>query len=220
MKVLVACERSGIVRDEFTKRGHDVTSCDLFPSDTPGKHYAGDVRDILYQHWDLMIAHPPCTYLTVTGNKWMLPQYAKRFPTRKQDRQDAIDFFMLLANAPIERIAIENPVGIMATEWRSADQYIHPYFFGDPHSKLTGLWLKNLAKLERTHFDTEPQFVTHANGKRDPLWHYESMRLPKDERARVRSNTFPGIARAMAEQWGEARRVYQLSFEMDYGAVA
>ena len=112
MKILVACEFSGTVREAFAARGHDAWSCDLLPTDIPGNHYQGDVLEILNDGWDMMIAHPPCTYLTVTGNKWFKPEYKDRFPTRQQDRQDAINFFMSLVNAPIDKIAIENPIGI------------------------------------------------------------------------------------------------------------
>lgn len=200
MRILVACEFSGTVRDAFARRGHDAWSCDLLPSETPGNHIQGDALALLDNGWDLMIAHPPCTYLTVTGNKWMKPEYAHRFPNRKQQRAEAIHFFMTLAQARIHKIAIENPVGIMSTSWRPADQYIHPYQFGGPHSKRTGLWLKNLPPLKPTCI-VEPQFYTYKDGRRDPLWHVETMKLPPLERMKARSKTFPGIAEAMAEQW-------------------
>ncbi len=117
-RVLVACEYSGTVRDAFKARGWDAWSCDLLPTDIPGQHYQGDVRDMLTQKWDLLIAHPPCTYLTVSGNKWFKPEFAHRFPTRHQDREDAVAFFMLLMNADVEHIAIENPIGVMSTRFR------------------------------------------------------------------------------------------------------
>lgn len=201
MKVLIACEYSGTVRDAFTKKGWDATSCDLLPTDTPGNHYQGDVFDIIEDGWDLMIAHPPCTYLTVTGNKWMKPEFEPRFPTRKQDRLDAIDFFMALANANIPKICLENPVGIMSTAWKKPEQYIQPYHFGETHSKRTGLWLKNLPLLRPTK-TVEPLIYTYKDGRKDPLWHVESLKLPPLERMKVRSKTFQGIADAMAEQWG------------------
>jgi len=202
MNILIACEYSGTVRDAFIAKGHNAVSCDLLPTDKSGPHYQGSVFDILYSRkWDMMIAHPPCTYLTVTGNKWMKPEFKDRFPTRQQDRLDAIDFFMKLANAPIEKIAIENPVGIMSTAWRKADQYIHPYHFGDPHSKRTGLWLKGLPKLVHTKI-VEPLMYTYKDGRKDPIWHVESMSMPPLERMKYRSKTFQGIADAMAEQWG------------------
>jgi hypothetical protein len=201
MKVLIACEYSGAVRDAFIARGHDAMSCDLLPTDVPGPHYKGDVFDVIDDGWDLMIAHPPCTYLTVSGNRWMKPEYADRFPTRQQDRLDAIEFFMKLYEAPIAKVAVENPVGIMSKVFRKPDQYIHPYQFGDPHSKKTGLWLKGLKPLEHTEL-VEPEFYIGKDGRRDPMWHFESLGMSPLERMKHRSKTFPGIAKAMAEQWG------------------
>ncbi len=148
-----------------------------------------------------MIAHPPCTYLTVTGNKWFKPEFKDRFPTREQDRKDAIDFYIKLAEAPIDKICIENPVGIMSSIYKKPTQYIHPYYFGEPHSKKTGLLLKNLEPLKPTNI-VEPQFYVYKDGRRDPLWHVETMKLPHLERMKARSKTFQGIADAMAEQWG------------------
>lgn len=199
-KVLVACEYSGVVRDAFIKRGAFAMSCDLLPTDAPGPHYQGDVFDIIGQGWDLLIAHPPCTYLTVTGNKWFKPEFRHRFPDREQQRKDAIAFFLRLMEAPIEKICCENPVGIMSTVWRKPDQYVHPYEFGDTHAKKTGLWLKNLPPLVPTKL-VEPQYYTYKDGRRDPLWHVESMGMPPLERMKYRSKTFQGIADAMADQW-------------------
>lgn len=203
MRILVACEFSGTVRDAFLARGHDAFSCDILPTDSkPERHFQEDIFEILEREkFDLMIAHPPCTYLTVTGNKWMKPEFASRFPDRPQQRADAIEFFIKLANAPIPRIAIENPVGIISTAWQKPDQYIHPYQFGDPHSKKTGLWLKNLPSLVPTKL-VEPQFHIYKDGRKDPIWHFETMGLPSLERMKARSKTFQGIADAMAEQWG------------------
>ena len=204
MKILIACEYSGVVRNAFSRLGHDAWSCDILPSDSGGNHIHGDALLAAYSgNWDMMIAHPPCTYLTVTGNKWMKPEFNERFPTRKQDRIDAIEFFLKLYDSPIPRIAVENPVGIMSTVFRKPNQYVHPYFFGDPHSKKTGLWLKGLAPLERTHFDVEPQFYTFKDGRRDPIWHVESMKMSPHERMKYRSKTFQGLADAMAKQWGQ-----------------
>ncbi len=201
MKVLIACEFSGIVREAFKAKGHDAWSCDLLDTEIPGKHIKGDVIDILNDGWDLMIAHPPCTYLAVTGNKWMKPEFKDRFPNRKQQRINAIDFFIKLYNASINMVAIENPVGIMSTIFRKPDQYIHPYYFGEPHSKKTGLWLRGLPILYKTNI-VEPEMYIYKDGRKDPMWHVKSMKLPPEERRRVRSQTFPGIAEAMAEQWG------------------
>lgn len=202
MNVLIGCEESGVVRDAFRKLGHDAYSCDLLPcSSDPTYHLQMDVFEaIKLKQWDLAIFHPPCTYLTLTGNKWMKPEFKERFPNREQQRKDAIQFFIDLANADIPKIAIENPVGVISTAWRKADQYVHPYYFGEPHSKKTGLWLKNLPLLVPTNI-VEPQFYIYKNGGRDPIWHVETMKLPPDERAKARSKTFQGFADQMAAQW-------------------
>jgi len=202
MKILVACEESQTVTIELRKLGHEAFSCDILDCSggRPEWHIKGDVLEQLDKGWEMMIAHPPCTYLTVTGNKWMKPEFATRFPNRKQQRKDAIKFFMALYNCPIEKIAIENPVGIMSTEFRKPDQYVHPYFFGDKHSKKTGLWLKNLPKLVATEM-VEPKMYTYKDGRKDPVWHIESLKLPPKERSKVRSKTFPGFAKAMSDQW-------------------
>lgn len=201
MRVLVACEFSGIVRDAFLAYGHDVWSCDLLDTERLGNHIKGDVLAILDDGWDLMIAHPPCTFLAISGNKWMKTEFRQRFPTRVQDRKDAIMFFMDLIHAPIPKITIENPVGIMSTTFRKPNQYIQPFHFGEFHRKKTGLWLKNLPKLEATKI-VEPKLYTYKNGKTDPTWHVETLKLPPEERLKIRSCTFQGIADAMANQWG------------------
>ena len=202
MKILIACECSGIVRDAFITRGHDAWSCDIVDTERPGNHIEGDVLEILGGGWDMMIAHPPCTFLCTTGNKWMGEKYRERFLTRVQDRKDAIEFFMVLVNAPILKIAIENPVGIMSSHYQKPDQYVHPYWFGDPHSKKTGLWLKNLPKLETTEMVDEGERVTFSSGRSMPAWYKEIGDLPINERASLRSRTFQGFAEAMATQWG------------------
>jgi len=171
-------------------------SCDDCERLWPLKHWAE------FKKWDLIIAHPPCTYLTVTGNKWMKPEFIDRFPNRQNQREKAIEFFLKIANAKCDHIAIENPVGIMSTIWRKPNQYVHPYHFGDPHSKKTGFWLKGLSKLKPTSI-VKPQMYTYKNGRKDPVWHVESMKLPPLERQRIRSKTFLGIAKAMASQWSE-----------------
>lgn len=212
MKILIACEFSGTVRDSFTRLGHDVTSCDLEATEKYGKHYQGNVIDILNDGWDLMIAHPPCTYLTVTGNKWFyhpedghLPTNLRRshpnFPNRKQDRENAIDFFMTLANAPIPRIAIENPIGVMSTIYRKPNQVIHPWQFGHEASKSTCLWLKSLPLLTPTNIVDKGEFITFKSGKRMSKWYAEAASKEPKIRERIRNRTFEGIANAMAEQW-------------------
>lgn len=182
MKVLVACEYSGTVRDAFRERGHDAWSCDLLPTDVPGPHYQGDVLEILALGWDLMIAHPPCTHLAVSG--------ARHFAAKRADgrQQGAIEFFMALANAPVKRKAIENPVCIMSSEWRKPDQVIQPWMFGHGETKATCLWLENLPLLK----------PTDVVGGREARIH----RLPPTaDRWKIRSTTYRGIARAMADQW-------------------
>ena len=188
MKVLIACEYSGAVRDEFIKLGHDAMSCDLLPTESPGPHYQGSVFDIIDDGWDLMIAHPPCTHLAVSG--------AKHFAAKRADgrQQEGIDFFMEIVNARIERYAIENPVGIMSTIYRKPDQIIQPWQFGDEFQKTTCLWLKNLPPLIHTKVVNKGEFHVTKSGKRLPKWYVGAT-------AKVRSKTFPGIAKAMAEQW-------------------
>lgn len=197
MRVLVACETSGIIRDAFRRRGHDAVSCDLLACDDDGPHARGDVRAILDQRWDwdLLIAHPPCTYLCSSGLHWN-----RRIPERENQTNEALDFVRELMEAPVPRIAIENPVGRIGTAIRPADQYIQPYEFGHDASKKTGLWLKNLPLLRATGF-VEPRMV---DGK--PRWANQTdsgqNRLgPSEDRWALRSRTYSGIAEAMAEQW-------------------
>lgn len=203
MKILIACEFSGIVRDAFTALGHDATSCDLLPTEKPGKHIQGDVLEILNDGWDMMIAHPPCTHLTCSGARW--------FEQKRKDgrQQEGINFFMLFTNTNIPKVAIENPIGIMSTIYRKPSQIIHPYYFGDEFQKTTCLWLKNLPKLkhfaktdlfdEATHVG-RGDMVTFSSGKRMAKWIADSFH--KKEGQKIRSKTFPGIAAAMAQQWG------------------
>lgn len=200
--VLVACEFSGIVREAFRAIGHDAWSCDLLDTEIPGQHIKDDVLKHLEDGWDLMIAHPPCTFLTCAGNKWYKPEYKDRFPTRLEDRQKAIDFFLSLSNTKIEKVCIENPIGIMSTCYRKPDQIIQPYYFGHEVRKTTALWLKNLPRLEATeivgyHLDIFP------SGNKQSKWHTETGHIiDKQERMKARSRTFEGIAKAMAQQWG------------------
>lgn len=183
MKVLVACEYSGAVRDAFLAMGHDAMSCDLLPTDVEGPHYQGDVRDVLEYPWDLMIAHPPCTHLSVSG--------ARHFTEKRKDgrQQSAVSFFLMLARAPIERIAIENPVCIMSSIWRKPDQVIQPWQFGHGETKATCLWLKNLPPLQPTNI---------VEGRENRIHRMP----PSPDRGKERSKTYAGIASAMANQWG------------------
>lgn len=202
MRILVACEYSGRVRDAFTKLGHDAMSCDLLPTDAQGKHYQGDVRDILNDGWDLMIAHPPCTYLSVSGMHWTTR--GLRDPALTED---ALDFVRLLMAAPIEKIAIENPISVISSRIRKPDQIINPYEFGHDASKKTCLWLKNLPLLNPTKI-VEPRIVITPSGKPAKRWgnqcdNYGQDKLPPSpDRWKLRSTTYQGIATAMAEQWG------------------
>ena len=203
MRVLIACEFSGAVPMR-SLGGHDAMSCDLLPNETPGPHYQGSVMDILDDGWDLMIAHPPCTYLTLTGNKWFKPEFAERFPTRHQDREDAVEFFMALANAPIPKIAIENPIGVMSSRYRKPNQIIQPWQYGHETTKATCLWLKGLPNLVPTNIVSKGEVVISKSGNRMSRWYYETSKitLKGGLRAKARSVTFQGIADAMASQWG------------------
>jgi hypothetical protein len=180
-------------------------SCDLVPTDAPGPHYQGDVMDIINNGWDLLIAFPPCTYLTLTGNKWFKPEFADRFPERHQQRKDAVDFFMKIATMPISKIAIENPIGVMSRIYRKPDQIIQPWQFGFPTTKATCLWLKGLPTLKPTNIVDKGEVVISKSGNRMSKWYYETSKLPlkNGARAKARSVTFQGVADAMAEQWGK-----------------
>lgn len=223
MNVLIVYEESQRVYSEFRKRGHNAYSCDIVDTsgDTPEWHIKSNVLQLLNGHctfitqnrrthvlcdkWDLIIAHPPCTYLTVTGNRWFdTGKYGKAAWDRMTERNKAIAFFYRFVTADCEHIAIENPVGIMSTAYRSPDQTIQPYMFGDPFEKKTCLWLKGLAPLYPTNEVKPPKRKEFASGKTMPVWYADLFRLPKDERSKERSRTFPGIAKAMAEQWGES----------------
>ena len=202
MRILVACEESQAVTKELRRLGHEAYSCDIEPCSGghPEWHLQQDVTQLLKMKWDMIIAHPPCTYLTNAGNKWFKPEYMDRFPDREKQRENAVEFFMMFWNTDCPRIAIENPQGIMSSRFRPPDQYIEPYMFGDAEKKKTGLWLKGLNKLVPTNV-VEPVIIQCHSGAREPRWHMETMQLPPKERSRMRSRTFPGIAKAMAEQW-------------------
>lgn len=197
MRVLVACEYSGAVRDAFRARGHDAMSCDLLPTDVPGPHYQGDVFDVIGDGWDLMIAHPPCTYLSSSGLHWN-----GRVEGRAAKTEDALAFVRALLDAPIPRIAVENPVGCIGTRIRKADQTIQPHQFGDDASKATCLWLKDLPLLTPTAsvpgrmVNGKPRWANQTDGGQNRL-------APSADRWKLRSATFPGIAAAMADQWGD-----------------
>ena len=188
MRVLIACEFSGVVREAFIKRGHDAVSCDLLPTEISGPHIQDDITNALKMHyynddhlrWDLMVAFPPCTHLAVSGAKW--------FKYKVEEQKEAMEFFMSLVNTNITKIAIENPIGIMSTQYRKPDQIIQPWQYGHGETKATCLWLKNLPKLEPTNIVEGREHRIHKMA-------------PGPNRARERSRTYQGIANAMAEQW-------------------
>ena len=185
MKVLVGCEESGVVRRAFREIGHDAWSCDIFPSeDNSPFHIQDDVLKIINDDWDMCLFFPPCTHLAVSGARW--------FKEKRKDgrQQEGIDFFMQFANAKCKRIAIENPIGIMSTIWRKPDQIIQPFEYGHPERKATCLWLKGLPQLKPTNI---------VDGRNQSIWKMP----PSKDRAKIRSKTFPGIAAAMANQWGQ-----------------
>ena len=184
MKVLIACEYSGIVREAFTKLGHDAWSCDLLPTSIPGNHFQKDVREVLSFDWDLMIAHPPCTYLAVSGARW--------FKDRIDEQFDALSFVRRLMDAPIDRICIENPISIISTQIRKPDQIIQPWMFGHGETKATCLWLKNLPLLKPTKVVKGREARIHKMP-------------PSKERGKLRSRSYRGIAKAMAKQWGDLK---------------
>ena len=221
MKVLVACEERQRVCIAFREKGHEAYSCDIVECSGghPEWHIVQDVIPILngncefktvdgIKHkidgkWDLIIAHPPCTYLTVTGNRWFnVERYGEKAIQRKIDRKEAINFFMEIANADCEKIVIENPIGVMSTVWRKPEQIIQPYMFGDSAEKKTCLWLKGVEPLKATNEIKPPERVKFDSGKTMPKWYADLWHLTREERSRLRSQTFPGFAEAMAEQRG------------------
>jgi hypothetical protein len=190
VKILIACEFSGIVRDAFIAKGHQATSCDFLPPETQGPHYQGDVTKILGDGWDMMIAHPPCTYLAVSGLHWN-----HRVAGRSQKTEEALAFVRTLMAAPIERICLENPVSCISSRIRKPDQIIHPWMFGEDASKTTCLWLKNLPKLTPTNIIKKERYANQTPSGQNKLG-------PSPTRAMERSRTYLGIAQAMADQWG------------------
>ena len=204
-KILLACEESQAVCKEFRRLGHEAYSCDILPCSGghPEWHLQKDVKEVLKEKWDLIIAFPPCTFLTVTGNRWFnIERYGEKAIKRHKDREEAIDFFMMFANANCDKVAIENPVGIMSSKWRKPNQIIQPWMFGDAEEKKTCLWLKGLPKLKETNPVEPAERIKFKSGKSMPKWYADAWKLPPKERSILRSKTFPGVAKAMAEQWG------------------
>lgn len=198
MKVLVACEESQSVTIELRKLGHEAYSCDLLPcsGNHPEWHLQEDVIPLLEKEWDMILAFPPCTHLAISGAAW--------FEQKRKDgrQQQGIDFFMLFTSIMCPRVAIENPVGIMSTIYRKPDQIINPFQFGDPVPKKTCLWLKGLPKLIPTNIVKPEYIIGKRDGKKYSKIHYMSVGKSQEQRSILRSKTFPGIAKAMAEQWG------------------
>lgn len=205
LKVAVICEFSGIVRNAFTEAGHDATSFDLLPTEIPGKHIKGDILDIPYEYWqqfDLAICHPPCTDLSVAGACW--------FYKKNQDK--ALNFVKYLMSLQIKRICIENPVSVISTKIFKPTQIIQPYYFGHQEQKRTCLWLKNLPLLVPTNIVNPGESIQYDNGKKMSVWYAKSWNYPVNERWKIRSKTFIGIAAAMAEQWGDIKEEQMVLF--------
>lgn len=196
MKILIACEFSGIVRDAFTAKGHDAISCDFLPSETPGKHYQGNVFDIIDDGFDLMIAHPPCTYLSNSGVRWLKGNHE-----RQSKREEAREFVINLYNSEINMICIENPIGHLSTSWRKPDQILQPFHHGHEEWKSTCLWLKNLPLLKPSEI-VKPEEKLCGGAKPGRITSRLHRMPPGPNRWKERSRTFKGIAEAMAEQWG------------------
>jgi hypothetical protein len=209
MKVLIACEESQEVCKAFRELGYEAYSCDILPCSGghPEWHFQKDVFEVIEQeHWDLMVAHPPCTHLCVSG--------ARHFKEKIADgrQQEGIDFFMKLINAPIERICVENPICIMSSKYKKPTQIIHPWQFGHEAEKTTCLWLKNLPNLTPTNIVGKGEIVTYKSGKKMSAWYSN---IPAKERALIRSKTFPGIAKAMANQWSKVMEVKQEAMQSE-----
>jgi len=204
MRILLACEESQEVTKRLRAKGHEAFSCDILPCSggKPEWHLQQDVTELLKQKWDMIIAFPPCTFLTVTGNRWFnIERYGDKAIKRHADRKEAIEFFMMFANADCDKIVIENPVGVMSSHYQKPNQIVNPYQFGDPFEKKTCLWIKGLPNLVPTNIVEPPKRTEFASGKSMPTWYADAWKLPKEERAKLRSKTFPGIAEAMTEQW-------------------
>jgi len=208
MRVLVACEESQAVCKEFRRLGHEAYSCDILPCSGghPEWHLQQDIVPLLEQEWDMIIAFPPCTHLAVSGAR----HFAKKIADGRQ--QQGIDFFMLFTNCKCPRVVIENPIGIMSTKYKKPNQIIHPWMFGDKFSKSTCLWIKGLPNLKPTDIVEKGEFtewICKKTGKikRQATWYIDALKLSPSERSTARSKTFPGIAKAMAEQWGNCSQI-------------
>ena len=212
MRILVACEESQAITKELRKLGHEAFSCDLLPCSGghPEWHYKQDVFEVIDNGWDMMIAHPPCTFLAVSGARWLYNKDGSKNIERWESQANALEFVQRLMDAPIDKIAIENPISVISSNIRKPDQIVHPWMFGDKASKSTCLWLKNLPNLVPTEIVEKGEFkewVDKKSGKtkKQALWYYEALSNAKTpaERRTLRSKTFPGMAKAMATQWTE-----------------
>ena len=209
MKILVACEESQTVTKELRKLGHEAFSCDLLPCSGgyPEWHYQQDVFEVINKGWDMMIAHPPCTFLAVSGARWLYNKDGSKNEERWKNQAEALDFVQRLMDAPIDKIAIENPISVISSNIRKPEQIIQPWMFGDKAQKSTCLWLKNLPLLEPTDIVEKGEFVEFISKKgvkkKQPKWYFDALKNSKTpaERRTLRSKTFKGIAEAMAKQW-------------------
>ena len=206
MKVLIACEESQSITKEFRNLGHEAFSCDILPCSGghPEWHYQQDVFEVIDQGWDMMIAHPPCTYLSVSGARWLYNKDGSKNEERWRNQSEALNFVQRLMDVPIDKIAIENPVSVISSNIRKPEQIIQPWMFGDEATKTTCLWLKNLPLLKPTKVVGKGERVVFKSGKSHPQWYAEALSKAKtaEERRNLRSKTFPGIAQAIANQWG------------------
>jgi hypothetical protein len=216
-KILIACEESQATTKAFRKLGHDAYSCDLLPCSGghPEWHFQSNIFDVINEGWDLMVAHPPCTFLTGSGVQWLshpedksMPFEERRphpkYPNRRNDMLDSVEFVKALYNSDIKHIAIENPVGLLSSRWKKPDQIVQPYMFGDEATKTTCLWLKNLPLLAPTNIVGKGDRTVFSSGKSHPKWYADALKnaKTKEERQTLRSKTFPGMADAFAKQWG------------------
>jgi hypothetical protein len=209
MRILVACEESQAITKEFRKLGHEAFSCDLLPCSGghPEWHYQQDVFEVINKGWDMMIAHPPCTFLAVSGARWLYNKDGSKNVERWENQSKALDFVQKLIDAPIDKIAIENPISVISSNIRKPDQIVQPWQFGDKAQKSTCLWLKNLPKLEPTDIVEKGEFIEFISKKgvkkRQPKWYFEALKNAKTpaERRTLRSKTFKGMAEAIANQW-------------------
>jgi len=216
-KILIACEESQATTKAFRKLGHDAYSCDLLPCSGghPEWHFQSNIFDVINEGWDLMVAHPPCTFLTGSGVQWLshpedksMPFEERRphpkYPNRRNDMLDSVEFVKALYNSDIKHIAIENPVGLLSSRWKKPDQIVQPYMFGDEATKTTCLWLKNLPLLVPTNIVGKGDRTVFSSGKSHPKWYADALKnaKTKEERQTLRSKTFPGMADAFAKQWG------------------